>query len=237
MRRGWAWLLAGLLAACGPRPGVLPDAPPPASSAAAPTAPVEEGAAARAGEYEIDPARSELAVLVRRGGALARLGHDHVVSHPALQGRLWLPPGAGVAEGEITLALHALVVDDPALRARHGLDTQPSAEAVEGTRRNMLQRVLQADAFPLVHVRLQAPARPGAEVLAQITLHGVTRHQRVAVDWSVQDGELHARGRLALLQTDFGLQPLSVLGGALRVEDRLELAFELRARRRAPAAP
>uniref|UniRef100_UPI002636C53D YceI family protein n=1 Tax=uncultured Azohydromonas sp. TaxID=487342 RepID=UPI002636C53D len=192
--------------------------------------------AALAGEYALDPARSELAVLVRRGGSLARLGHDHVVSHPAPRGWLRLP-ATGVAEGEITLALHELVVDDPALRARYALDTHPSQAAIEGTRQNMLQRVLEADAFPLARVRLQAPARPGAEVQAEISLHGVTRRLPVVVDWTVRDGELRARGRLSLLQTDFQMQPLTVLGGALRVEDRLDLEFDLRARRPPPAAP
>lgn len=234
-------LLAALsLCACGPRPGAVPGAPLPLPLPlpAAPGVPAGEADAALAGEYEIDPARSELAVLVRRGGSLARLGHDHVVSHPALQGRLRLPAsGPGPAEGEITLALHELVVDDPALRARYALDTQPSQAAIEGTRQNMLQRVLEADAFPLARVRLQAPARPGAEVSAEMSLHGVTRRLPVAVDWTVRDGELRARGRLSLLQTDFGMQPLTVLGGALRVEDRLDLEFDLRARRLPPVAP
>lgn len=235
-----AFLAALSLCACGPRPGAVPGAPlpPPAASAPAFGVPAGEPDAALAGEYEIDPARSELAVLVRRGGSLARLGHDHVVSHPALQGRLRLPAaGPGPAEGEITLAMHELVVDDPALRARYALDTQPSEAAVEGTRQNMLQRVLEADAFPLARVRLQAPARPGAEVSAEIDLHGVTRRLPVAVDWTVRDGELRARGRLSLLQTDFQMQPLTVLGGALRVEDRLDLEFDLRARRLPPVAP
>lgn len=231
-------LAAFALCACGPRPGAVPGAPLPPPAASAPAVPEGEAGAALAGEYELDPARSMLAVLVRRGGSLARLGHDHVVSHPALQGRLRLPAaGPGPAEGEITLALHGLVVDDPVLRERYALDTQPSQAAIEGTRQNMLQRVLEADAFPLAQVRLQAPARPGAEVLAEISLHGVTRRLPVAVDWTVRDGELRARGRLALLQTDFRMQPLAVLGGAIRVEDRLDLEFDLLARRRPPAAP
>lgn len=235
--RALTTLLAALcLCACGPRPGTVPGAPLPPPAVSAPGVPQGEADAALAGEYEIDPARSELAVLVRRGGSLARLGHDHVVSHPALQGRLRLP-AAGPAEGEITLALHDLVVDDPALRARYALDTQPSQAAIEGTRQNMLQRVLEADAFPLARVRLQAPARPGAEVSAEISLHGVTRRLPVAVDWTVRGGELRARGRLSLLQTDFQMQPLTVLSGALRVEDRLDLEFDLRARRLPPVAP
>ncbi|NML15674.1 YceI family protein [Azohydromonas caseinilytica] len=234
--RALATVLAlSALAACGPRSAAAPDAAAPSPAASVPAA-SSPGAALPAGDYVLDAGRSELAVLVRRGGALARLGHDHVVSHPALQGWLRLPAGPGEAQGEITVALHGLVVDEPALRARYALDTQPSAAAIEGTRQNMLQRVLQADAFPLARVRLWAAAHPGAEVQAEITLHGVTRRQRVPVDWSVAEGELRARGRLALLQSDFGIEPLSVLGGALRVEDRLDIGFELRAQA-VPAAP
>jgi polyisoprenoid-binding protein YceI len=84
--------------------------------------------------------------------------------------------------------------------------------------------------YPLARLSLRADARPGSEVLVALTLHGVTRQLRVPVDWSAADGELRARGRLALLLTDFGMQPLVVLGGALRIEDRLDVEFDLRAR-------
>ncbi|MDZ5457101.1 YceI family protein [Azohydromonas lata] len=222
-------LLAWVLTACGPHPGG--PQPPPAAPAGQ-SVPPPATLRAEPGTYTLDPARSEIAVLVRRGGALARLGHDHVVSHPALQGHFSVPAGGGSrAEGEVTVLLSGLVVDDPALRARYALDTQPTPAAVEGTRANMLQRVLQDYRFPLARLRLSAEPRPSADVDVEIALHGVTRRQRVAVDWQAERGELRGRGRLVLLQSDFGMQPLTVLGGALRVEDRLEMDFELRARR------
>ena len=232
-----ALLALSLVAACGPRPsgpaGLAdgPAAPPGLSVPAAPAA----AARAEPGTYTLDPAQSELAVLVRRGGTLARLGHDHVVSHPALQGSFSVPADGGHATGEITVVLSELVVDDPALRARYALDTQPTPAAIEGTRANMLQRVLEAERFPLARLRLSADPRAPAAVDVDIDLHGVTRRQRVAVDWQAAQSELRARGRLVLLQTDFGMQPLTVLGGALRVEDRLEMDFDLRARRQTDA--
>lgn len=229
-----ALLALSFLAACGPRPSGFthaPGAPAPSSAASMPATP----AGMEPGTYALDPARSEIAVLVRRGGSLARLGHDHVVSHPALQGRFSVPADGGRAIGEITVVLSELVVDDPALRARYALDTQPTPAAIEGTRANMLQRVLEVDRFPLARLRLSADPRAPAVLDVDIELHGVTRRQRVAVDWQAAQGELRARGRLVLLQTDFGMQPLTVLGGALRVEDRLEMDFDLRARRQTDA--
>ncbi len=38
-------------------------------------------------------------------------------------------------------------------------------------------------------------------------------------------------GRLAFNQTDFGITPYSLLGGAIAVKDGLELRFRIRARR------
>ena len=40
---------------------------------------------------------------------------------------------------------------------------------------------------------------------------------------------LRVRGRFALRQTDFGLAPLSVLGGLLAVQDEVAIDFDLRA--------
>ena len=39
------------------------------------------------------------------------------------------------------------------------------------------------------------------------------------------------RGELALLQTDFGITPLSVAGGAIQVRDEVKLRFDIRAHR------
>jgi hypothetical protein len=43
--------------------------------------------------------------------------------------------------------------------------------------------------------------------------------------------EFSASGKLKLRQTDFGVKPLAVLGGALQVQDEFDLAFSIRARR------
>jgi hypothetical protein len=41
------------------------------------------------------------------------------------------------------------------------------------------------------------------------------------------DGTLVASGSMAIRQSDFGIVPFSVLGGALQVHDRLEMRFRL----------
>lgn len=179
----------------------------------------------------IDAQASLLTITVRRGGALARLGHDHVIASRTLNG--WVAPERGQAFFQFRL--DAMSVDEAALRAQAGLETTPSNEAIAGTRHNMLVRVLDAERYPLVTVQARYGATPGV-LDAAITLHGVTR--QVAVPTTVvsaADGHsLQASGKLLLNQSDFGIAPFSVLGGAMAVQDQMELAFDIRAS--APAA-
>ena len=43
------------------------------------------------------------------------------------------------------------------------------------------------------------------------------------------DNQLVVSGDFAILQSDFGIEPFSVMNGLLKVKDRLQLSFELRA--------
>ena len=72
----------------------------------------------------------------------------------------FIAPGEGRAD--LYVPLDALVVDEPALRSEIGLDTQPSAADIEGTRRNMLEKVLETDRYPYATDRRERRTRPAA---------------------------------------------------------------------------
>ena len=210
-----------LLAGCASK-----VAPPPAP------APVDTGMAwyqraAQAGKkvYAIDAAQSLITITVRRGGALARLGHDHVIASRTLQG--FVAPDAGRAD--FHFRLDQMSVDEPALRTAAGLDTQPSADAIEGTRTNMLNRVLEAERFPVVMLHVERLVQAGLMRLT-VTLHGVARTIDVPVKLDQAASKLAASGSLTLLQSEFGITPMSVMGGAMTVQDRMELQFAIVAR-------
>lgn len=221
--------LALLVTACAPLPPVAERPQPP-------PLPEADYAAARArGEavYRIDGPRSLVTVRVYRGGRLASFGHDHVVASRAVEGLVLVASTPANARADLRMALDSLTVDEPALRAAAGLATTPSAADIEGTRRNMLDKTLEADRFPYVTLALThaAGAPPRLTLNAAITLHGVTRVQPVSVEIEPDGDDLRARGRFALLQSDHGMTPFSILGGALEVQDRLDIEFDLRARR------
>ena len=202
-----------------------PPASPPSAAPAADTVTAWYQKAAQAGRkvYRIDASQSLITVTVRRGGALARFGHDHVVASRSIEG--FAAPDAGRAD--FHFRLDQMTVDETALRTGAGLNTQPPADAIEGTRANMLTRVLEAERFPVV--TLHAERLPGAAdvVRLTVTLHGVTRTQDVPVLVERSGASLAASGELKLKQTDFGVTPMSVMGGAMTVQDQMELKFRI----------
>jgi polyisoprenoid-binding protein YceI len=178
-----------------------------------------------AGSWPIDASQSLVTVTVRRGGPLARMGHDHVVASRTLDGFVDVEHG----RAELRFRLDEMIVDEAALRREAGLDTSPTTEAIAGTRSNMLTKVLNAQTYPVVLLR--AWRKEGAVVL-EITLHGVKRLLDVPLQLENRNGRITATGSFRIKQSDFGITPMSVLGGALVVKDELELGFRIVARRR-----
>ena len=179
--------------------------------------------------YRVDPAGSLIVIEVRRGGSLARLGHDHVVASHDLTG--YVAPGEGRAD--LYVALARLVVDEPELRKEASFDTQPTESDIEGTRSNMLNHVLEAERFPFALIGVtgaDAKARK-ATLSVAITLHGRTRTLQVPAEIEADEKSISVSGKLAFNQSDFGITPYSLLGGAIAVKDGLALRFGIRARR------
>ncbi len=179
--------------------------------------------------FRVDSRESLVVIEVRRSGSLARLGHDHVVASHEVGG--YVAPGEGRAD--LYVQLERLEVDEAALRAEAGFDTQPTQLDIDGTRANMLVRVLEADRFPFALIRVGgADARQGNATLSvAITLHGVTRALQAPARIDADADLIEVSGRLSFDQTDFGITPYSVLGGAIAVRNGVDLRFRVRARR------
>ena len=178
--------------------------------------------------YAIDPGASLVAVTVRRGGLMARLGHDHVVASHTLTG--YAAPGMGRAD--VSFRLDQLTIDEPQLLRDAGIGTSPSPEAVEGTRKNMLGPVLDAERYPVVTLHAELPA--DGRLRVDVTLHGTTRRLELPAAVQVDAAQVTASGAARLKQTDFGITPFAVGAGLLAVQDELAVSFNIVARRWTP---
>ncbi|EEF26204.1 conserved hypothetical protein [Ricinus communis] len=165
-------LIAALcaLSACTPlpQPAGTPPPPPPVTVTppAAPARPITPDAGPL---LHIDTAQSLIVATVRRGGILARLGHDHVVASHTVTGTV--SPSRHVAD--FTFRLDEMKIDEADLRRTAGLDKQPSADAIEGTRHQHADQ--GAGRRPLPHRGRACQTRGRRRAAAGID-HAARRH-------------------------------------------------------------
>jgi hypothetical protein len=182
------------------------------------------------------PEGSLLKVLVFRGGALAKAaGHNHVIASRSMTGTAWVPEDPAGASFEIHVPVQELTIDEEGLRSEEGPEfaTPVPDSAREGTKKNMLgEAMLDGARYPEVILRserMEATA-DGFRAQVSVSVRDQVRTVAVPLRYEMKADELLVRGELRLKQTDIGLTPFSLLGGALRVEDEMTVKFSVLAR-------
>jgi polyisoprenoid-binding protein YceI len=221
-------LAALALTACQTPPPVEPSAAVPVS------APLSSQSGKR---YIVDSEASEIRLLVYRDGPMARFGHNHVMTGQ-VRGEFSVSDTAAASGFQIEIPVASLEVDAPAARAEEGAQfaAPVSDQARKGTRDNMLGAdVLDADHFALIRIESDALLGPrwNPGVTARITLRSNTSEVKFPAAVFEQPGALTVIASFQVRQSDLGLKPFSVLGGAIRVGDSIDVRVRLVAR---PAA-
>ncbi len=191
-----------------------------------------------AGErYVVDPAASDLHWLVYKAGTLSRLGHNHTVAVGDLGGSVTVNTrDVAASRFDLEFSVGRLVVDDPMLRGTLGADfsSEPTADDIAGTTKNMLSdRVLDGEKYPRIRIVGTGPmGRDGEHALAvQVELLGRTVDLTVPTEVTIDGGELRAKGEFELNHADLGMEPFSVMLGALAVGEKLSFSYDVKARR------
>lgn len=186
-------------------------------------------------QFEVLPEASWLKVMVFRSGALANLGHNHVLRFSGLSGDLVLPEGSlDRGWANIVLDVTAVTIDSPEDRLQAGerFQTTPSEKDIAGTRGNLLgPKVLAAEQFPQIRMMVQGLKTNSQKQFVEVRLHLGEQQRDLTVPVSAQrvENRVETSAQFALSQSDLGLNPFSVLGGALSVADVLEVELKLTA--------
>jgi hypothetical protein len=194
-------------------------------------------AQAQDARYIVDGAQSDFHWLVYKAGTLSRLGHNHTIAAGDLTGNVVVAEGdRSASRFELAFSSSKLVIDDPALRSTLGADfaSVPSPDDIAGTRKNMLtDKVLDAEKFPGVRIVGTGPqTRDGKQTLAvQVELLGRTVALTVPTDVTIDGGELRAKGEFELNHADLGMQPFTVMLGALAVGEKISFSYDIKATR------
>lgn len=168
---------------------------------------------------DIDLAASKITVHVQKQGLFAAFAHNHVISAPLASGHL----DAEKRTIEITFRAQDMKVLDPDA-------SESERSTIESTMKSA--QVLDPARFPEITFASTSVETPAAEaagtgthylVHGNLTLHGVTR----PVEMSVTFSGGHYTGKVTLKQTDFGITPVKIAGGTVRVKDVIEIDFEI----------
>ena len=105
-----------------------------------------------------------------------------------------------------------------------------SDSAKEGTRKNLLgEALLDGEHYP--GVELSSTKIAGTREAMQATVRVKVKDQehdiQVPVAVKYEGDHLTATGEFSVKQSDLGLKPFSVLGGALQVQDQMKVKFSV----------
>jgi polyisoprenoid-binding protein YceI len=161
----------------------------------------------------VDVEHSTLTVRVFKKGLFSGLAHDHEIAAPLVSGAV--DPAA--LSVEVHFDARGMKVLDP------GTSVGERAKIQETM---LSDKVLDAGHFTEI-VFVSRSVKPQGEnaytVEGDLTLHGVTHPLVLAV--SLRNG--HYTGSVNVKQTDFGITPLSLAGGSVKVKDVVEITFDI----------
>jgi YceI-like protein len=177
----------------------------------------------------IDVNKSSLKIRVFKSGAFSAFAHDHEIAAPIEEGKIdegTIAPGT-IAPGKTDSSAHASVqlrVDSRKMRV---LDPDTSGDKRAEIQHTMQSdKVLDVEKFPEISYQSTTVTSRGDgrwEVHGDLTLRG--RKQPVALEVSLHDG--HYRGSTSIKQTDFGIDPIRIAGGTIKVKDEVKIEFDI----------
>ena len=162
----------------------------------------------------IDNARSTMTVYVYKTGILSGLAHNHEIEAP-------------IEWGEV----HDSESPSVELRIESGKLRVLDAEASDGTRAKLQAtmqsaEVLDAGHFPEILFRSTGVEPSGTDhwvIHGNLDLHGQTHP--ISFEVTLKDGLY--QGTAALKQTGFGITPVKVAGGTVKVKDEIKVVFSI----------
>ncbi len=161
----------------------------------------------------IDSARSKLTIHVEKSGLFSAFAHNHIIEAPIASGQL------DVEKKSATLSFNAKemkVLDE-------GVKDSERAE-IDQTMKS--DKVLDVAHFPEIRfasTNITPQDGNRYQVRGDLTLHGVTKP--VELPTTLANGRY--TGSVKMKQTDFGIAPVSVAGGTVKVKDVIEIVFEI----------
>jgi polyisoprenoid-binding protein YceI len=165
-------------------------------------------------ERPIDAARSTITIHVGKSGLFSAAAHDHTIDAPIAVGSM---RESGAPHIEFTVEAAKMTVrSDPKVDAKTQATIQADME-------NMTLEVMKFPQVTFRSSRVEKIADGQWKVEGDLSLHGVMKPVSLTAR---QTGESYST-RTVIKQTDFGIKPISIGGGMIKVKNEVEIDFQI----------
>lgn len=178
-------------------------------------------------------------LLVYRAGALASLGHNHVILNRSVTGSINVAANLSASSFSLRAPVAAFIIDDSQARAEEGTDFPGdiSDEAKTGTFNNLTgPAILNSIQYPIISVQ-STRLQPSQGTVVAIVAVNVAGHESTLTVPFVLEREtygLSASASFEVRQSAVGLTPFSLMLGALAVRDALQVKLKVTAQLETP---
>jgi len=180
------------------------------------------------GQYVLDKSASKFTVRAFAGGMLSSLGHNPTIAIRDFSGEVSFDPAAPEkASLRIQIRADSLqVTDDIKNKDRQEMESMMNQTVLESTKYPTIVFESAATSVNQLSATLFQ-----AKMNGTLSLHGVTNRIQVTAQVNLMGDMLRASGEFSLLQSAYGIAPVSVAGGTLKLKDELKFAFDIVARK------
>ena len=169
------------------------------------------------------PGRGHFRIHTDTSGVFGAFGHDHLVEAKTIQGCAVIDRNNFARSSiKLTFPTKDIRVVDPKVDAKERAKVQEAMET----------EVLHVSRYPqVVFESTSVEGSASASTLrihGNLTIHGKTQSIILPVNLTrLDDGTYRASGEYSFKQTSFGIRPVKLAGGTVKVKDEVRTEFEL----------
>ncbi len=165
-------------------------------------------------QHAIDVQHSVLTVRAFKSGLFSGFAHDHEISAPVSSGFI---DDSTPGKVDFKVDVSRMKVLDPKLEPDKRAEVQQTM---------LSDSVLDSRRYPEIHFTSKQVRGDGDNhwiVNGNLTLHGESH----PVTAEVSRAKGHYTGSATLSQSQFGIKPISIAGGTIKVKDQIKIEFDV----------
>jgi polyisoprenoid-binding protein YceI len=169
------------------------------------------------------PGRGHFSIHTGTAGVFGVFAHDHLIEAQRIEGC------ATIDSADLAHSSIKLIFPSAQIRVMDSKESATDRAKIQATMETDVLRVAEYPQVLFESTRVErGSAADAVRVHGNLTIRGKTQPIVVPLTLTrIENDTFRARGEFKFKQTSFGIQPVSLAGGTIKVKDELRTEFEL----------